>query len=227
MREWEEGAGPWTQESSHKRWSLPLLTPKPKQSDLRWRQAGRQSETQQGNRHPDLTIPHPQSSCWYQLEGRRQMSLLIQSLGHRARHRRVESGSGGRWRSPAQQYSTQHRVFPEPCFSFLPSSCQHSFPDGSDGKESAWNTRDLGSIPGSGRSPGEGNGNPLQYYCLENSMDRRAWRSQGGSASLWGHKKSDTTEWLTLFPLATYCHHVLSFPSTKSATGWTTSFKVV
>ena len=42
-------------------------------------------------------------------------------------------------------------------------------------KESAWNAEDLGSIPGSGRSPGEGNGNPLQYPCLENSMDREAW----------------------------------------------------
>ena len=45
-------------------------------------------------------------------------------------------------------------------------------PYSSDGKESACNARDLGSIPGSGRSPGEGNGNPLQYSCLENLMDR-------------------------------------------------------
>ena len=42
-------------------------------------------------------------------------------------------------------------------------------------KEFAYNAGDLGSIPGSGRSPGEGNGNPLQYSCLENSMDREAW----------------------------------------------------
>ena len=49
------------------------------------------------------------------------------------------------------------------------------FPGGSDGKASAYNAGDLGSIPGSGRSPGEGNGNPLQYSCLENPMDRRAW----------------------------------------------------
>ena len=49
------------------------------------------------------------------------------------------------------------------------------FPGGSDGKESACNTGDPGSIPGSGRSPGEGNGNPLQYSCLENFMDRGAW----------------------------------------------------
>ena len=42
-------------------------------------------------------------------------------------------------------------------------------------KASAYNAGDLGSIPGLGRSPGEGNGNPLQYSCLENSMDRGAW----------------------------------------------------
>ena len=49
------------------------------------------------------------------------------------------------------------------------------FPGGLDGKESACNAEDPGSIPGSGRSPGEGNGYPLQYSCLENSMDRGAW----------------------------------------------------
>ena len=50
-----------------------------------------------------------------------------------------------------------------------------SSPGGSDGKASACNEGDPGSIPGSGKSPGEGNGNPLQYSCLENSMDRGAW----------------------------------------------------
>jgi len=50
-------------------------------------------------------------------------------------------------------------------------SLLQGFPSGSDGKVSACNARDLGLIPGSGRSPGEGNGNPLQYSCLENSMD--------------------------------------------------------
>ena len=49
------------------------------------------------------------------------------------------------------------------------------FPGGSDGKASAYSVGDLGSIPGWGRSPGEGNGNPLQYSCLENSMDGGAW----------------------------------------------------
>ena len=49
------------------------------------------------------------------------------------------------------------------------------FPGGSDGKASACNAGDLGSIPGLGRSPGEGNGNPLQYSCLDNPMDGEAW----------------------------------------------------
>ena len=48
------------------------------------------------------------------------------------------------------------------------------FPGGSNGKKSVCNAGDLASIPESGRSPGEGNGSPLQYYCLENSMDRGA-----------------------------------------------------
>ena len=51
------------------------------------------------------------------------------------------------------------------------------FSGGSESKESACNAGDLGSIPGLGRSPGEGNGNPFQYYCLENSMDRGAWQA--------------------------------------------------
>ena len=49
------------------------------------------------------------------------------------------------------------------------------FPGGSEVKASAWNAGDPGSIPGSGRSPGEGNGNPLQYSCLENPMEGGAW----------------------------------------------------
>ena len=49
------------------------------------------------------------------------------------------------------------------------------FPGGSDGKASVYIVGDPGSIPGSGRSPGEGNGNPLQYCCLENPMDTGAW----------------------------------------------------
>ena len=51
------------------------------------------------------------------------------------------------------------------------------FPGGSEVKVSAWNAGDLGSIPELGRSPGEGNGNPLQYSCLENPMEGGAWQA--------------------------------------------------
>ena len=60
---------------------------------------------------------------------------------------------------------------------------------GTDRKESPCNAGDPGSIPGLGRSPGGRNGNPLQYTCLENSMDRRAWQALGG---LHGVAKSQT-----------------------------------
>ena len=60
------------------------------------------------------------------------------------------------------------------------------FPGGSAGKESAHNVGDLGLIPGSGRSLGEGNGYPLQYSCLENSIDRGAWQvTVHGVAKSW------------------------------------------
>ena len=52
-----------------------------------------------------------------------------------------------------------------------------SFPDGSVVKNPPRNAQDAGSIPGLGKSPGEGNGNPLQYSCLENPMDKGAWRA--------------------------------------------------
>ena len=67
------------------------------------------------------------------------------------------------------------------------------FPGGSNRKESACNEGDLGSIPGSGRSPGEGNGNPLQYSCLENRVDKGARQ-----AIVHGHEELDTTQQLTL-----------------------------
>ena len=74
--------------------------------------------------------------------------------------------------------------------SFSLSASSDIFPGGSDGKESACNAGDLGSIPGLGRSPGEGNGNPLQYSGLDNP---HGWSSLAGY-SPWGHKESDTTE---------------------------------
>ena len=78
----------------------------------------------------------------------------------------------------------------------LPSQVKPTlYTGGSNGKESACNAGDLGSIPGAGISPGEGNGNPLQYPCLENSMDRgsgwatahRVTKSQTGLSNFHFH----------------------------------------
>ena len=68
------------------------------------------------------------------------------------------------------------------------------FPGSSDGKESPCSARHLGSIPGLGKSPGEGNCYPLQYSCLENSMERGAWQA----TVLGVHKELEMTEQLTL-----------------------------
>ena len=81
-----------------------------------------------------------------------------------------------------------------------------AFPGGSDGKVSAYNVGDLGSIPESGRSPGEGNGSPLQYSCLENSIDGGAWLATvHGVAKNWT-RLSDFTVTITIYsvPLVSY-----------------------
>ena len=73
----------------------------------------------------------------------------------------------------------------QPWGSKHPSALSDDFPESSAGKESTCNAGDPGSIPGPGRSPGEGIGYPLQYSCLENPTDCMV---------LGGHKESDTTE---------------------------------
>ena len=83
------------------------------------------------------------------------------------------------------------------------SSIHLGFPGVSNGKEAACSVGDLDSIPGLGRSPGEGNGYPLQYSCLENLMDRGAW-----PATIHWVTESDTTERLTLTLLS--LQHILS-----------------
>ena len=67
---------------------------------------------------------------------------------------------------------------------------EKDFPGGSDGKASVYNAGDLGSSPRLGRSPGEGNGNPFQYYLPGKSHGQRSLVGY----SLWGHKEADTTE---------------------------------
>ena len=67
--------------------------------------------------------------------------------------------------------------FPDDPLVKIPLPLQDSFPGSSVGKESTYNAGDLGSIPGLGRFSEKGHGNPLQYSCLENPMDRGAWHS--------------------------------------------------
>ena len=91
----------------------------------------------------------------------------------------------------------------------LTSPCL-GFPGGSDGKESVCSAGDLRSIPGSGRSPGEGNGNTLQYSCLENPMESGAW-----CAAVHGVSKSQTRlEWLT----QTHTHNPFAFLHLRGST---------
>ena len=68
------------------------------------------------------------------------------------------------------------------------------FLGGSGGKKSTCNVRDMGLIPGLGRSLGEGNGNPLQYSCLENPTHKGSWGWWGVGYSPWGHREVDMTE---------------------------------
>ena len=74
-----------------------------------------------------------------------------------------------------------------------------SLPGGSGSKESAWNAEYLGLIPGLGKSPGEGDGNPLWYACLGNPMDRGAWW-----AAVHGITKSQT--WLSDFDFSKFIY---------------------
>ena len=82
------------------------------------------------------------------------------------------------------------------------------FPGGSDGKASACNAGDLGSIPGSGRSPVAGNVNPLQDCCLENSMDGGPWL-----ATVHGVAESDTTRRLHLFSFFNFSWLIIVIPA--------------
>ena len=83
--------------------------------------------------------------------------------------------------------------------------------DMSNGKASVYNVGDLGSIPGLGRSPGQANGNPLQYYCLENPMDREAWQATvHGVAKSW-IRLSDFTFFHDPLPFTLLFHGLFFF----------------
>ena len=90
--------------------------------------------------------------------------------------------------------SLEKSLFPQSLGAVL--NRQSCFPGDSDSEQCACNAGDLGLIPGSGRSPGEGHGNPLRYSCLENPHGQRSLAGY----SPWGHKESDTTERLSTHP---------------------------
>ena len=98
---------------------------------------------------------------------------LVCSLCSRVRQTRAERVNTGDGQKPcaARWWRTKPQKVPGA------GSVAPGFPDGSVGKESPGSAGDPALTPGSGRSPGEGNGNPLQYSCLENPMDRGAWRA--------------------------------------------------
>ena len=101
-------------------------------------------------------------------------------------------------------------------FLFLINLFLIGFPCSSVGKKSACNAGDLGSIPGSGKSPGEGSGNPLDYSCLENSMDRGAWQATVHGVTRVRHdlatKRQQIFNWriIALHYCVSFCH-----PSTR------------
>ena len=94
-------------------------------------------------------------------------------------------------------------------FYYLILKTKTSLPGGSAGKESTYNARDLGSIPGLGRSPGGGHGHPLQYSCLENPHGQRSLEGY----SPWGCKELDATGRLSMHTVAQKdVSHVVSHP---------------
>ena len=101
------------------------------------------------------------------------------------------------------------------CWAFLKLLLQSlGFCGGSDGHETTCNARDPGSIPGSGKSPGKWNGNPLQYSCLENSMDRGAWWATVHGVCRVGHDWATNTLSISLIVIHLFGFFISSWFST-------------
>ena len=148
------------------------------------------------------------STVWVELAS--QVVLVVKNLLANAGDRRDMGSIPGLGRSPGGEY-----LLSEPWdLTFLVVVAPQEgrdFSGGSDGKESACNEGELGLIPVLGRSSGEGNGNPLQYCCLENPMDRGAWWATVCSVSQkWLSMHARTHTWV--YPSALH-HHLGCHPS--------------
>ena len=121
-------------------------------------------------------------------------SMDSQRVGHDWVNNLIKYNKGKKWLKIYMPKCQQHTFLMSYLFSYHGDS---------DGKESACSVGDLGSIPGPGRFPGEGNSDSLQYSCLKKSMDRRAWRGYSPR----GIKESDTTEATNTFTF----HYFLIF----------------
>ena len=102
---------------------------------------------------------------------------MLRDVGTKDRMKESEGERNSRGIFRLRYYVSGH------CYTY-----SRSFPGGSVVKTVAANTGDVGSVPGSGRSPGEGNANPLQYFCLENPINRGAWQATVHGVA----KESDT-----------------------------------
>ena len=109
-----------------------------------------------------------------------------ETLGIKTNKQTSKKNSSGSFLRPKPAGAARPRSWPEKWM----DAPRRGFPGGSDGKESTCNAEDLGSIPGSGISPGEGHGNPFQHSFLENACGQRSLPGY----SPWGRTESDTTE---------------------------------
>ena len=122
----------------------------------------------EGGGEPYLYPKYDRKSFWAQL-GKKRISQIFQGIYKKIVEKLKKTNQG---RTSKNYVVTRQSAKVIYVSTNSKAMAQRNFPSGSDGEESACNAGDPGSIPESGRPPGEGNGDPLQYSCLENPMDR-------------------------------------------------------
>ena len=164
-----------------------------------------------GSKHKRLTVFKSwkncllKQSCPYYVDLRnrnKEVDALYRKIAFQSHIRKSFLRNGtSRPLNNAQIKGTDPSHSQKPRWNLVPSV----FPCSSVGNVSACNAGDLGSVPGSGSSPGEGNGNPFQYSCLENPMDRGAWR-----ATVHGNARVGYDLVLSFFSFFLFCIHSAS-----------------